>query len=191
MALHNLKITVVDGGRSEAGALRSASECGGEGEGKQEKSLFYKVLNYNQTIREAIKQHASPTTFFAIQQGVSLAKQVGREFVNYYVSDIGRANGDSNYQAIVNRKIEVASDVLGIGTSALAGAAMGSAIPGVGTVIGAVVGAAVGMVSQGVSLGFKYAERERAYQHEMFQENTSQAYQLARANYSALTGRVR
>lgn len=192
MALHNLKITVVDGGRSEVGALGGTSEGGGEGEGKKEKSLLYKVLNYNQTIRGAVKQHTSATTFFAIQQGVSLAKQVGREFINYYVSDIGRANGDSNYQAIVNRKIEVVTDAAGFLTSGLSGAAMGSAVAGpIGAAVGAAVGAVVGVISQGVSLGFKYAERERAYQHEMFQQNTSQAYQLARANYSALTGRVR
>ena len=191
MALHNLKITVIDGGKATAGVGGGSEDEGGGEEKKGGKSLLYKVLNYNQTVRDYVKQNTSATTFFAVQQGISLAKQVGREFVNYYVSDIGRANGDSNYQAIVNRKIEVATDVLGIGTSALAGAAMGSAIPGVGTVIGAVVGAAVGMVSQGVSLGFKYAERQRAYEHEIFQENTSQAYQLARANYTALTGRVR
>lgn len=189
VALHNLKITVVDGGRSEVGAFGGTSEGGGEGEGKgkQENTMLYKVLNYNQTIRGKIKQSTSPTTFFAIQQGISLAKQVGREFINYYVSDIGRANGDSNYQAIVNRKIEVASDVLSVGTGTLSGAAMGA----VAGPIGAAVGAVVGLISSGVSLGFKYAERERAYQHEMFQENTSQAYQLARANYTALTGRVR
>ncbi len=189
MALHNLKITVVDGGKPTAGVFGgggSNNEGGGE-EQRGGKSLLYKVLNYNQTVRDYVKQNTSATTFFAVQQGISLAKQVGREFVNYYVSDIGRANGDSNYQAIVNRKIEVATDVLGIGTSALAGAAMGS----VAGPIGAAVGAVVGVVSQGVSLGFKYAERQRAYEHEIFQENTSQAYQLARANYTALTGRVR
>lgn len=189
MALHNLKITVIDGGKATVGALGdSGSEGGGEGGGKKkEKSLLYKVLNYNQTVRDYVKQNTSATTFFAVQQGISLAKQVGREFINYYVSDIGRANGDSNYQAIVNRKIEVATDALGFVSGALSGAAMGS----VAGPIGAAVGAVVGVVSQGVSLGFKYAERQRAYEHEMFTEGTSQAYQLARANYTALTGRVR
>lgn len=188
MALHNLKITVVDGGKATAGVFGGGgSEAEGGGEEKKGKSTLYKVLNYNQTLREKVKQSTSPTTFFAVQQGVALAKQVGREFINYYVSDIGRANGDSNYQAIVNRKIEVATDALSLGTGALSGAAMGA----MAGPIGAAVGAVVGLVSSGVSLGFKYAERERAYEHEMFTENTSQAYQLARANYSALTGRVR
>ena len=173
MALHNLKIIVYDGGKAGDGIFSGSSNDKGEsGTGDNKKSLLYKVLNYNSTIRNKVKQSTSPTTFFAVQQGVSLAVQTGREAINYFVSDIGRANGDSNYQAIVNRKIEKATDVLSIGQGALSGAA-------------------VGAISSGISLGFKYAEREREYQHTMFKENTSQAYQLARANYSAYTGRVR
>lgn len=188
MALHNLKITVIDGGRGDSGALGGSDDTntGGEKKGK-EKSLLTKVLNYNSTIREKVKQSTSPTTFFAVQQGVSLAVQTGREAINYFVSDIGRANGDSNYQAIVNRKIEKVTDVLSVGQGALSGAAAGAMAGPVGAAIGAVIGA----ISSGISLGFKYAEREREYQHTMFKENTSQAYQLARANYSAYTGRVR
>ena len=145
------------------------------------------MLNYNSTIKDKMKQAVSPTTFFAIQAGVNLAVQTGREAINYFVSDIGRSSGDSNYQAIVNRKIEKVTDVLSIGQGALGGAAAGAAFGGIGAAVGAVVGAA----SSGISLAFKYAERERAYAHEMFEQSNSQAYQLARANYSALTGRVR
>lgn len=188
MALHNLKITVIDGGKSDSGAFSGSSDTDTKGEKKgNEKSLLSKVLNYNSTIRNKVKQSTSPTTFFAIQAGVQLATQTSREFINYYVSDIGRANGDSNYQQIVNRRIEKVTDVLSIGQGALSGAAAGSMAGPIGAAIGAVVGA----VSSGISLGFKYAERERAFQHEMFKESTSQAYQLARANYSAYTGRVR
>lgn len=189
MALHNLKITVVDGGKAGSGMFGGSNDKSGEkgAEGNEKNSLMYKVLNYNSTIRNKVKQSTSPTTFFAIQSGVQLASQTGREFINYFVSDIGRANGDSNYQAIVNRKIEKVTDCLSIGQGMLSGAAAG-AIAGP---IGAVIGAAVGAISSGISLGFKYAEREREYQHTRFKENTSQAYQLARANYSAYTGRVR
>lgn len=188
MALHNLKITVIDGGKADTSVLGGAADTGSGGEKKgKEKSLLNKVLNYNSTIRDYMKQQTSPTTFFAIQAGINLAVQTGRELVNYYVGNIGRANGDSNYQAIVSRQIEKATDILSIGQGALSGAAAGSMAGPWGAAIGAVVGAA----SSGISLGFKYAERERSYQHEMFQENNSQAYQLARANYSALTGRVR
>lgn len=188
MALHNLKITVIDGGKaSDVGAFGVNDNSGGSEGRQQQKSILYKVLNYNQTIRDYVKQSVSPTTFFAIQQGASLAMQTGREFINYYVSDIGRANGDSNYQSIVNRKIEIATDALSVPMGMLGGAAAGAIAGPIGAAIGAVIGA----VASGINLAFKYAEREREYQHEMFKENTSQAYQLARANYSALTGRVR
>lgn len=187
MALHNLKIIVYDGGKAGGGLFGSDDSKDSGGKKKKEKSLLYKVLNYNSTIRDKMKQATSPTTFFAIQQGISVAVQTGREAINYFVSDIGRSSGDSNYQAIINRKIEKVTDVLSVGQGALSGAAAGSAAGPWGAVIGAVIGAA----SSGISLGFKYAERERSYAHEMFQERNSQAYQLARANYSALTGRVR
>lgn len=188
MALHSLKIIVYDGGKANSSSL-GADEAGGSGgsEKKSEKSLLYKVLNYNTTLRNKVKQSVSPSTYFAIQAGVNLAVQTGREMINYYVSDIGRANGDSNYQAIVNRRIEKVTDGLSVVGGALGGAAAGS----VAGPIGAAVGAVVGAISSGISLGFKYAERERSYQHELFKEHTSQAYQLSRANYSALTGRVR
>ena len=190
MALHNLKIIVYDGGKANSSSLgldNVGDNSGSSGGQKQEKSLLYKVLNYNSTIKNKIKQATSPTTYFAIQQGVNLAVQTGRETINYYVSDIGRANGDSNYQAIVNRRIEQITDGLSVAQGALGGAAAGASLGPVGAVVGAVAG----MASSGISLAFKYAERERTYQHQMFEEQNSQAYQLARANYSAMTGRVR
>jgi hypothetical protein len=188
MSIDTLKIVVCDGGKSDTHTVIESDEKENSTDGqKSKKSLLYKTLNYNQTIRSKMQQAVSPTAFFAVQTGINLATQTAKQFINYYVSDIGRANGDSNYQAIVNRRIEVVTDVASVFGGALSGAAAGSMAGPVGAAVGAVVGA----VSSGVNLGFKYAERERAYQHEMFKENTSQAYQLARANYSALTGRVR
>lgn len=187
MALHNLKITVVDGGKSYGGENWGGGLNVSKDAPKQTDSKMYKMLNYNQTIKSSIKKATSPTTFFAMQSGINLAMQTGRQFVNYYVSDIGRRNGDSNYQAIVNRRIEMVTDGLSVGQGAIGGAASGAmfGLPG------AVIGATLGALSSGVSLGFKYAERDRAYQHEMFKENNSQAYNLARAGNIALTGRVR
>ena len=188
MALHNLKIIVYDGGKAGDGIFSGSSNDKGEsGTVDNKKSMLYKFLNYNSTIRNKVAQSTSPATFFAIQSGVQIATQTGREFINYYVSNIGRANGDSNYQAIVNRKIEKVTDALSLGQGALTGAASGAMAGPIGAAIGLVVGA----VSSGINLGFKYAGRDREYQHTMFKENTSQAYQLARANYSAYTGRVR
>jgi hypothetical protein len=189
MALHNLKITVVDGGKIDRGGLFGGKPPG-DGEGEKAtggNSKFYKVMNFNQTIKNKIKQATSPATLYAINTGISLATQTARQFVNYYVSDIGRRNGDSNYQAIVNRRIEVATDVLSVGQGALSGAGAGAMFGPIGAAVGAIAGAA----SSGINLGFKYAERERAYAHEMFKEENSQAYNLARANYSIWTGRQR
>ncbi len=190
MALDKIRIVVYDGGKASGSSLFGSDDSrsdSGEKSSNGRGSKLYKLLNYNQTIRNKMQQAMSPTAYFAVQQGVSLAVQTGREAINYFVSDIGRSNGDSNYQAIVNRKIEVATDILSVGQGMLSGAASGAVAGPVGAAVGAVIGAA----SSGISLGFKYADRERAYQHEMFQQNNSQAYQLARANYSALTGRVR
>lgn len=87
MALHNLKIIVYDGGKTRDGIFGSDDSKESGDSKKQEKSLLYKVLNYNSTIKSKMKKATSPTTFFAIQQGISVAVQTGREFINYYVSD--------------------------------------------------------------------------------------------------------
>ncbi len=188
MALHNLVITVVDGGKANSNTIStsSGSSRASNSQGK-EKTTLQKVLNYNQTFREKISSNMTPTTFFAVESGFNIAKQTLRQVANYYISDIGRSNGDSNFQAQVNRNLEIAGDVGGLLGGALSGAASGSMFGPVGAAVGAVVGFA----SSAISSGFKYAERERAYQHEMFKENTSQAHNLARANYSVHTGRVR
>ncbi len=150
-------------------------------------SKLSNFFNYKSTLSNYVKNNTSSTVFFSLQMGADLVKKTGMQMMSYYISDIGRANGDSNYQAIVNRRIEVATDALSVIQGAWTGAAAGSAIGPIGVAVGAMFGAA----SAGINLGFKYAERERAYQHELFLQNNSQAYQLARANFSANTGRVR
>ena len=57
--------------------------------------------------------------------------------------------------------------------------------------IGAVVGVIVGTVASSINLGVKYAQRERAYAHELFKDDSSRAYNLARAGDMLLTGRLR
>lgn len=190
MALHNLKITVIDGGKrlgaDEYGStLGGKAEKGGDKTGKD--SLLYKIFNYNNTLKDSVKKAVSPTTFFAVQAGVNLATQTGRQFINYYISDIGRKHGDSNYQAIVNRQIERYTDAASFATGALSGAAAGSVFPGVGTAVGAIAGIA----SAGISIGFRQAGRERAYQHEIFKDSNRVSYNLARTSYTGFTGRLR
>lgn len=186
MALHNLKITVVDGGKAEGGQSWG-SNLNNAANGEKKKNKWYKMLHYNQEIKGSIKKSMKPAAFLAAQSAVDLATQTARAAINYYVSDIGRRHGDSNYQAIINRRIEIATDVSSVLSGALSGATAGS-IFGFG---GVAVGAVAGSLSSAINIGFRQLERERGYAHEMFQDRGSRAYNTARAGYNALNGRVR
>lgn len=188
MALHNLKIVVVDGGKSGSYKARnSGAESDKDSKKKYKDTPLYKLLNAKQTIKNKVQSGMSPASVFAMDMGMRVAGQVVKQTANYFISDIGRKNGDSNYQAIINRQIEVVGDSLSFGSGILSGAAAGSMFGPVGAGIGAVVG----MVSSAVSLGFKYAERQRAYQHEIFKDNNSQTYNLTRTSFQGFTGRLR
>src|SRR5690554_4032903 len=99
MALHNLRITVIDGGKGALGAAGGTSEVGEKTPSGRDSKL-YKMLNLNQEVRKKARSSMSSTQLLAVQAGVNLAMQTGRQFINYYVSDIGRKHGDTNYQAI-------------------------------------------------------------------------------------------
>lgn len=194
MALHNLKIIVVDGGRS--GKYKSSNTSSGREDGdtdsrnspsKNKDSPLYKLLNAKKIVKNKIQGGLSPRSVFAMDLGVKIAGGIVKQTANYFITDIGRRNGDSNYQAAINRQIEVVTDSLSVAGSALSGAAVGSMFGPLGMVIGAAGGA----LSSGISLGFRNAERQREYQHELFKQGNNQAYNLARASYSAFTGRVR
>lgn len=189
MALHNIKIVVVDGGRSGTYKSKNAGVEGSDGKGalKNKNSPLYKLLNAKETIKNKVTSGMTPAGVMALNMGIRVASQVIKQTANYYISDIGRKNGDSNYQQVINRQIEIITDATGILNSTLSGAATGSMFGPVGAAVGAVAG----LASSAISLGFRQAEREREYQHTMFEQNNSQAYNLARANYSAFTGRVR
>ncbi len=188
MALNELRIVVVDGGNSQNSNYgKKANNEGKKNNNENKDSQLYKMLHWSDEVKKKISKNMEPTSFYALEAGASVAIQTVKSFANYYLSDIGRANGDSNYQAQVNRTLEIVGDVSSVFGGAWGGAAAGSVLGPVGAALGAVVGA----VSSGISLGFKYAERKREYQHEMFKNETSQAYNLARANYSVWTGRVR
>jgi len=188
MALHNLKIIIVDGGRAGSYKSKNAGGENNDGEKKDYKNTpLYKMMHAKEIIKNKVQSGMTPATVFAMDMGIRVASQLIKQTANYYISDIGRKNGDSNYQALINRQLEVVSEPLSVIGSALSGAAAGSMFGPIGAGIGAVIGT----VSSSISLGFKYAERQRDYQHEMFKQNTSQVYNLSRANYSALTGRVR
>jgi len=188
MALHNLKIIVVDGGRSSTFKTKNATSGGEKVDKKKYKeSPLYKMLNLKDTIKDKVKSGISPSAAFALDMGLRMAGQIVRQTANFYIADIGRKNGDSNYQALINRQIECVSDGLGILSGLTSGATTGAMFGPIGAGIGAVVGVA----SSAVSLGFKYAERQRNYQHEIFKDNNSQAYNLARTSFQGFTGRLR
>ncbi len=189
MALHNLKIVVVDGVKSGSYKSKNAGTSSNSENQDYKNTALYKALNLKETITDKVTggSKTNPAGVMVFNMATQLAKQAISQTANYYISDIGRANGDSNYQQLVNREIEVISDAGSVISSALSGAATGSMF-GFG---GAVAGAVAGLTSSAISLGFRQAERERTYQHTMFENNNSQAYNLARANYSAWTGRAR
>ena len=192
MALHNLKIIVVDGGKSGSYKARNAGADNGSTSASGKKQNYkntplYKMLNAKQTIKDKIQSGMSPATVFAMDMGIRVASQIVKQTANYYVSDIGRKNGDSNYQSIINRQIETITDPISFASGAFSGAAAGSMFGPIGAVAGLVIGA----TSSAVSLGFKYAERQRSYQHEIFKDNNSQAYNLARTSFQGFTGRLR
>lgn len=190
MALHTLKIVVVDGGRASGYSASRGSGSGGAigGKSKVDKnSPLYKLLHIKDTIKEKTVGRLSPAKAYAVSTFGNLAMQTVKAAHNYRVSDIGRSSGDSNYQAMVNRQYEIVGQAVGVLNSAISGATAGAMFGGVGAVVGMVAG----LASSAISLGFQHAERQRTYQHEMFKNNTSQAYNLARANYSISTGRLR
>lgn len=181
MALHNLKITVVDGGGSgRSNQIFKDSESGTPASDK--------LNNINSKVENTVSDKVIGVTHFATHAVMSIAKGTAKQGFNYFVSDIGRRTGDSNYQSIVNRQLEVVGDVGSVIGSATSSALVGGSIlPGVGHVLGFLIGA----TASSINLGFKYAEREREYQHELFKESTSQAHAMARANYQQTTGRLR
>lgn len=187
MALHNLKIIVVDGGRRTSSRSSGSASQSKEEKEKNKNSPLYKILNAKKTIKSKVQSGMSPSAVFAMDMGLRVAGQLVKQTANYYISDIGRKNGDSNYQAIINRQIEVISDGLGFANGIISGAATGSMFG----LVGAGVGAVVGAISSAVSVGFKYAERERTYQHELFKQDNNQAYNLARTSFQGFTGRLR
>lgn len=186
MALHNIKIIVVDGGRAGSYKARNTGTNSEKKNGYKDSPL-YKLLNLKETIKNKVKSGISPAGVMAFNMGSQIAGQIVKQTANYYISDIGRKNGDSNYQQNINRQIEVITDGAGILNGALSGAATGSMFGP----IGAAMGAVTGLATSAISLSFRQMERNRAYQHEIFKENNSQTYNLARTSYQGFTGRLR
>lgn len=132
-----------------------------------------------------IKAQASAIAMMSYA-GYMAIDQIKKEF-SYEFTNIGFKNGDSNLQALANRKLEQFTDGLNFFENIAGGAVMGSGLGPIGAAVGAVAGA----TNAGLALYRRDAERERNLQHILFAENNSQAYQLATNNFSATTNRMR
>ena len=186
MSTQKLQITVIGDGRASGESEGIGGVKGGTS--KSKKPLTYRLLNLDEEIKNKTIKKMPPVAAMGIMGGIGIAKQVGRQWLNFHLSDIGRRHGDSNYQAIIGRRMEIAGDVMSVGKGALAGAATGAMFGPKG----ALAGAAIGAASAGISIAFRQMDRQRAYQHQMFELNRSQAYGLSRANFSAAgAGRLR
>lgn len=173
MALHTLKIVVVDGGRAENLRGYSSGESGVYG---QSMSPIRSVVD-RRTMQEKVASCFSPTATYGMVQVGRLAVQTAKSAFNYYVSDIGRSTGDSNYQAIVNRKMEVIGQTASLINGAISGAMAGGMT---GNPIGVAVGAVVGLASSAINIGFQEAQAQRAYNHTMAEEKAARDYTIGR-----------
>ena len=107
--------------------------------------------------------------------------------MSFYVGGLGNKYGDQAYQEQVERQMEIFNDVSGF----LGSTAMG-ALSGVqGGPWGIAIGALAGAASSAISIGEKYATRERDFNYKIFKENNAIEYQRARASISLTTGRLR
>lgn len=107
--------------------------------------------------------------------------------INYYATGVGYRTGDAALQEATQRTVEMATEGFGILSSVGIGALYGMR----GGAIGMTLGAIAALATTGVSLGVKYASKQRDYDYKMFKENNAIEYRRARANISLTTGRLR
>ena len=179
MALHTLKIVVVDGGRAGNYSAGGRSATSKTTQKVDKESPLYKLLNAKEIIKEKTIGKLTPSTAYGVTTFGRLAMQTAKSAFSYYISDIGRSTGDSNYQARVNRAFEVSSQIMGVLGSTVSGATAGF-MAGAGNPIGAVVGAVAGLASSAISFGFQSAEKARAYRQVLFEETNANNYSIAR-----------
>jgi hypothetical protein len=193
MALNEIRIVVVNGGGAGGSTAKAKTpeQIEREANKMKNKKLAATIKAFSDPVDAAtdkITGKMSPSAAFATNMAMQVGTQFVKQAIDFYVSDIGRRNGDSNYQAIVNHKMEIVNDVMNVGQAMAGGAVAGATVGGVP---GALIGMVLGGISAGMSIGFRQAERERAYAHEMFKSNNNQAYNISRAGINVLSGRLR
>jgi hypothetical protein len=115
-------------------------------------------------------------------------KNVTTQISNSAIGQLSNVTGDTNYQAVVQRNFETATDVLnGVTNTALATAS--------GFMIGGPLGAAFALAStsiqQGMSYAYKYENRNIQNSISSWKENQSVNYNKARAGVDLTDGRTR
>lgn len=118
---------------------------------------------------------------------LAVSKQIAGLFFNYALSGVGDKTGDQAFQDHCQRQWELVGDATNVASSIAMGALYGSW----GGPIGAVLGATMNGLSTAVSIGVKYANRQRDFSVKLFKEETAIEYQRARANINLTTGRLR
>ena len=173
---------------SSSGIASTQGTATAVGKEKQERSAFAKIVNWNDEIKDIAKESLSPTAYMVVSNATSLAIKSAKQYINYYVSDIGRQNGDSNYQAQVQNRIDTFTDWTSTIGQGLSGAVSGLAIGGIP---GAVVGGIIGVGTNLINISYRKQNEQRQFQYQMFKDSQSQAYNLARAGNALNVGRPR
>lgn len=123
-----------------------------------------------------------------VSYGVNMAVSTGLAVADYYISDIGRRNGDSNYQAEIDRVSSNASRMINVTMGVVSSAAAGFAVGGVA---GALIMGTISFVGQGVSYKLEIDRQNRAYAHEMFKDSQRIEILKQRASLADYNGRIR
>ena len=118
---------------------------------------------------------------------LSAGIMIGRLALNYYAGGVGYRNGDAAQQEAVQRNFEVIEEGAGLIASVGIGVTYGVR----GGPVGMLIGGALALATTAISLGVKYAGKEREYNVKIFKEENAIEYKRARANLSLTTGRLR
>lgn len=122
-----------------------------------------------------------------VTHGLSVARQISSQSLNFALQQIGNINGDQALQQNMSRQFEIVQDVTNVASSVSMGVIYGAS----GGPVGMILGGTFGALTSGFSLAFKYAGREREFNFKTFKENNAIEYQRARASISLTTGRLR
>lgn len=170
-----------EGGNGNVGAKTTQAENVGGGGEKGKNSIWSFLAGSNRPER----QHRVAIT--NLTHTAAAAKQISFQYLTFEMGGVGIRSGDQALQENTSRQLEIFKDTTGLASSVVMGAVYGSWGGPIGTIIGAGLAAA----TTGVSLLFKYKDREREFNFKRFKEDNAIEYKRARANINLTTGRLR